>query len=85
MSVPPVDKINEGFLMTCGKYNFLSSEILDGIEVPLMDEAAIEDFESWSDDEQQFLVPENVEHCGGEPEQAPNGFGIGFVMNKYIS
>ena len=26
--------------------------------------------------------PENVEHCGGEPEQAANGFDIGFVTSK---
>ena len=38
--------------MTCGKYFsmiFFSPEILRGIDVPMMDEAAIEDFESWSD------------------------------------
>ena len=25
---------------------------------------------------------ENVEHCGGEPEQAANGFDVGFVTSK---
>ena len=29
-----------------------------------------------------LLLLENVEHCGGKPEQAANGFGIGFVTNK---
>ena len=24
----------------------------------------------------------NVEHCGGEPEQAANRFDVGFVPNK---
>ena len=28
------------------------------------------------------LSLENVEHCGGEPEQAVNRFDIGFVMSK---
>ena len=27
---------------------------------------------------------ENVEHCGGEPEQAANGFDIGFVTSKIV-
>ena len=30
------------------------------------------------------LVLENVEHCGGEPEQAANGFDIGFVTSKIV-
>ena len=25
---------------------------------------------------------ENVEHCGGEPEQAANVFDVGFVTSK---
>ena len=29
-----------------------------------------------------LLLLENVEHCGGEPEQAANEFAIGFVTNK---
>ena len=31
------------------------------------------------------IVLENVEHCGGEPEQAANGFGIGFVIGFVTS
>ena len=32
-------------------------------------------------------ILENVEHCGGEPEQAANGFGIGFVTgtSRYLA
>ena len=29
-------------------------------------------------------ILENVEHCGGEPEQAANGFDIGFVTSKIV-
>ena len=27
-------------------------------------------------------ILENVEHCGGEPEQAANWFDMGFVTSK---
>ena len=29
-----------------------------------------------------FSELENVEHCGGEPEQAANVFDVGFVTSK---
>ena len=29
-------------------------------------------------------ILENAEHCGGEPEQAVNGFDIGFVTSKIV-
>ena len=30
------------------------------------------------------VILENVEHCGGEPEQAANRFDIGFVTSKIV-
>ena len=53
MSTPLVDKINKvpHDVWEVLFHDFFSPEILRGIDVPMMDEAAIEDFESWSDDE----------------------------------
>ena len=34
-----------------GGQDFLSPEVLRGIDIPVMDEATIEDFESWNDNE----------------------------------
>ena len=53
MSVPPVDKIDEvpDDMWEVLFQDFLSPEVLRGIDVPVMNEAVIEDFESWSDDE----------------------------------
>ena len=50
MSMPHVDKINEA-PDNVWEVHFLSLEVLRSIDVPVMNEAAIEDFEIWSDDE----------------------------------
>ena len=31
-----------------------------------------------------YILLENVEHCGGEPEQAASRFDIGFVTSKIV-
>ena len=50
MSMPRVDKINE-VPDNVWEVHFLSLEVLHSIDVPVMNEAAIEDFEIWSGDE----------------------------------
>ena len=50
MRMPHVDKINEA-RDNVWEVHFLSLEVVRSIDVPVMNEAAIEDFENWSDDE----------------------------------
>ena len=57
MSVPPVDKIHEvpedvWDLLFQG---FLSPEPLRGLNIPVKDKRAIEEFEKWSDDENKVV------------------------------
>ena len=55
MSMPPVDKIDEvpdnswDILFQC----FLSQKFLHRLDIPVMDEGAIEEFKKWSDDENE--------------------------------
>ena len=57
MSVPPVYKIHEvpddvwGVLFQ----GFLSPELLRGLDIPVIDERAMEEFEKWSDDEDEVV------------------------------
>ena len=58
MSVPPVDKIHEvpDDVWDILLQGFLSPELLRGLDIPvLMDERAIEEFEKWSDDENEVV------------------------------
>ena len=54
MSVPPVDKIHE-VLDDVWDEHFLNPELLRGLDIPVMDERAIEEFEKWSDDENEVV------------------------------
>ena len=54
MSVPPVDKIHE-VLDDVWDEHFLNPEFLRGLGIPVMDERAIEEFEKWSDDENEVV------------------------------
>jgi len=55
MSVPPVDKIDEvpDNLWDVLFQGFLSPELLRRLDIPVMDEGAIEEFEKWSNDENE--------------------------------
>ena len=57
MSVPPVDKIHEvpDDVWDVLFQGFLSPELLRGLDIPVMDERAIEEFEKWSDDENEAV------------------------------
>ena len=54
MSVPPVNKIHE-VLDDVWDEHFLNPELLRGLDIPVMDERAIEEFEKWSDDENEVV------------------------------
>ena len=54
MSVPPVDKIHE-VPDDVWDEHFLSPELLRGLDIPMMDERAIEKFEKRSDDENKVV------------------------------
>ena len=57
MSVPPVDKIDEvpDDMWDVLFHGFLSPELLRGLDIPVMDKRAIEEFEKWSDDENEVV------------------------------
>ena len=57
MSVPPVDKIDKvpNDVWDVLFQNFLSPELLHRLDTPVMDEGAIEEFEKWSDDENEVV------------------------------
>ena len=57
MSVPPVDKIHEvpNDVWDVLFWGFLSPELLRGLDIPVMDERAIEEFEKWSNDENEVV------------------------------
>ena len=53
--MPPVDKIHEvpDDVWDVVFQGFLSQELLCGLDIPVMNERAIEEFEKWSDDENE--------------------------------
>ena len=53
--MPPVDKIHEVLddVWDVVFEGFLSQELLRRLDIPMMDERAIEEFEKWSDDENE--------------------------------
>ena len=55
--MPPVDKIHEvpDDVWDVLLQGFLSPELLCGLDIPVMDERAIEEFEKWSDDENEVV------------------------------
>ena len=55
--MPPVDKIHEvpDDVWDVVFQGFLSQELLRGLDIPVMDERAIEEFEKWSDDENEVV------------------------------
>ena len=57
MSVPPVDKIDEDphDVWDVLFQGFLSPELLRWLDIPVMDERAIEEFEKWSSDENKVV------------------------------
>ena len=57
MSMPPVDKIDEvpDDVWDLLFQGFLSPELLCRLDIPVMDERAIEEFEKWSDDENKVV------------------------------
>lgn len=57
MSMPPVDKIDEvpDNLWDVLFQGFLSPELLRRLDIPVMDEGAIEEFEKWSNDENEVV------------------------------
>ena len=64
--MPPVDKIHEvpDDVWDVVFQGFLSQELLRGLDIPVMDERAIEEFEKWSDDENK--VVSNTTSTSGE-------------------
>ena len=57
MSVPPVDKTDEvpNDVWDVLFQDFLTPELLRRLDTPMMDEGAIEEFEKWSDDENEVV------------------------------
>ena len=57
MSMPPVDKIDKvpDDMWDILFQGFLSPELLRRLDILVMDERAIEEFEKWSDDEKEIL------------------------------
>ena len=55
--MPPVDKIDEvaDDVWDVLFQGFLSPELLRRLDIPVMDERAIEEFEEWSDDENEVV------------------------------
>ena len=62
MSMPPVDKIDEVLhdVWDVVFQGFLSPELLRGLDVPVMDERAIEEFEKWSNDENKVVSSTSI-------------------------
>ena len=57
MSVPPVDNTDKvpDDVWDVLFQSFLSPELLCGLDIPVTDEKAIEEFEKWSDDENEVV------------------------------
>ena len=55
---PHVDKIHEvpNDVWDVLFQGFLSQELLRGLDIPALDERAIEEFEKWSDDENEVVL-----------------------------
>ena len=55
--MPPVDKIHEvpDDVWDVVFQGFLSQELLRGLDIPVMDERVIEEFEKWSDNENEVV------------------------------
>ena len=55
--MPPIDKIDEvpDDMWDVLFQGFLSPELLRGLDIPVMDKRAIEEFEKWSDDENEVV------------------------------
>ena len=52
--MPPVDKVPND-VWDVPFQGFLSLELLHRLDIPVMDEGAIEEFEKWSDDENKVV------------------------------
>ena len=71
--MPPVDKIHKvpddvwGVLFR----GFLSPELLRGLDIPVMDERAIEEFEKWSNDENEVVSSKLTSSTGEEAALVP--------------